>query len=138
MKKLISMEDYVLEVVQTPNINEAICWEQTEKRLHKIYTRALLLKDVIEKWMFVPCKLVDGVWVVLVEPRLKNYSIANEYLIDVKAFKQAQQKVLFEGFEVKHGLIYYKDNVIDDECFGITKVQDLLTWNLTFKNHVSF
>jgi hypothetical protein len=37
----------------------------------------------------------------------------------------------FEGFECKHGLISHRGNLIPDECFGITKIEDLIIWNLT-------
>jgi len=46
-------------------------------------------------------------------------------------YQQAKEKVTFEGFEFKHGLISYQGNVIDEECFGITKIKDLIEWKLT-------
>jgi hypothetical protein len=37
----------------------------------------------------------------------------------------------FQDFNIEHGIIWYGDNVINDECFGITKIKDLIDWNLT-------
>lgn len=43
--RLIPMVDFVLKAIHTPNINEAICWEQTEERLQMIYNYARFIKQ---------------------------------------------------------------------------------------------
>jgi len=58
----------------------------------------------------------------------EDYDVYSEYLLK---YNKAKEKVIFEGFECKYGLVWHKDNVIDDECFGITKNVDLSDWNLT-------
>ena len=104
--KLISMTDFVLQIVQTPNVNEAICWEQTENRLQKIYHYGLFLKQSLTLGMFVPCDENNR---ILIEPDeyqdfLKigqqgimrwGYNIYNQCL----DFHKAKERVLFKGFE---------------------------------------
>lgn len=46
-------------------------WELHRKRVE-------FGKQQLEKWMFVPSKLVDGVWVVLEEPNTENEKIQND------------------------------------------------------------
>lgn len=64
--------------------------------------------------MFVPCKLVDGVWVVLEEPemnRLFGYGDFNNE--DEKEYQEAKERVLFEGFKLstgKEAVIYKKES----------------------------
>lgn len=50
--------------------------------------------------------------------------------------KKALSTIVFEGFEYKRGLILYQGNVIDEECFGITRIQDLIPWNLKIKDNI--
>lgn len=98
--KLISMTDFVLQVVQTPNVNEAICWEQTESRLQKIYQYSLFLKQPLKLEMFVPCD-PDGN--VLEKPEehfpTGNNNLEEQIFIKQKQYQQAKQKVLFNGFK---------------------------------------
>jgi len=68
-------------------------------------------KQPLEIWQFVPCKLVDGVWVILEEPlqsdsKYKCINIKNEedfdirqWTIDFVEYQEAKDRVLFEGFE---------------------------------------
>jgi len=91
---LISMTDFVLKTVQTPNVNEAICWEQTEQRLNQIYQYSLFLKQKLEPWMFVPCDN-DG--------NILNYQDIKQSVIDGtenwSLWENAKERVLFDGFE---------------------------------------
>ncbi len=89
--KLISMTDFVLQVVQTPNVNEAICWEQTEARLQKIYQYSLFLKQPLKLEMFVP---VDEAGDVLEEPDYLDERFELKRMI----YEEAKEKVLFNGF----------------------------------------
>ena len=60
MKNLISMTDFVISQ-----------WSMdlTKKQRERIANYANFLKQKLEIWQVVPCKLVDGVWVVLEEPK---------------------------------------------------------------------
>jgi hypothetical protein len=72
------------------------------------------LKQVLEIWMFVPCKFVDGVWVVLEEPNREDYMHKNKlgdeswnseydlckYKERTQEYKEAKERVLFGGFEI--------------------------------------
>lgn len=82
---LQSMTDFVLKVVQTPNINEAICWEQTEGRLNKIYQYSLFLKQPLQLGFFVPCDSIGR----LVES------------IGAEEWDNAKKNVLFKGFDIE-------------------------------------
>jgi hypothetical protein len=114
------MTDFVLQVVQTPNVNEAICWEQTEARLQKIYQYSLFLKQPLKLGMFVPCDK-DGNF--LEEPKKEAYEVGAgvkcggwDYLYnsedkaigyynkpqfdkDLLKYQKAKEKVLFNGFK---------------------------------------
>jgi len=62
------------------------------------YRYAKFLKQHLEKWMFVPCKLVDGVWLILQE----DGSDREGYILDgcmFKEYQQAKERCLFEGFQ---------------------------------------
>lgn len=101
---LIPMEDFVLKTVQTPFENEAICWEQTQKRLDAIYRYAQFLKQKPELWMFVAC--VDGN--VLQMPQPTDGDDGNwNYQARFNQYQQAKQKCLFEGFEVVEDNRYF-------------------------------
>lgn len=104
----MSMTDFVLQVVQTPNINEAICWEQTQQRLDKIYQYSLFLKQPLKLEMFVPC---DEYGNVLEEPSVSEFDNfdLNEggQVVDYERYnnacdeyEKAKEQVLFEGFEI--------------------------------------
>lgn len=62
-------------------------------------------KQKLEIWMFVPCKLVDNVWVVLEEPKENEYCLgdihAGYFRQDLKEYQESKERVLFEGFEFK-------------------------------------
>jgi len=107
---LISMTDFVLKTVQTPNVNEAICWEQTEQRLNQIYQYSLFLKQKLEPWMFAPCKEVNGEWLFLEEPEnfldyqdvynsCEKDSNLHAWYNDCSQYENAKDKCLFEGFK---------------------------------------
>jgi len=71
-------------------------------------TKALsdFLLQKLEIWMFIPVKLVDGVWVVLEEPEREYYDSmigwncpedAENYYEKLKEYQEAKERVLFEG-----------------------------------------
>ncbi|MCT4143019.1 hypothetical protein HZP66_02115 [Elizabethkingia anophelis] len=99
--KLMPLSDFVLKTVHTPNINEAICWEQTEERLQKIYKYTQFLKQPLALWMFVPCD-EDGN--VLEEPDTTKWTNLYEANGEIKfrdcKYQQAKDRVLFEGLKI--------------------------------------
>jgi len=59
--------------------------------------------------MFVPAKLVDGVWTVLEEPKKRVLSyhdgISEDYHpMDLEEYQEAKGRILFEGFEIVRSL----------------------------------
>ena len=50
--------------------------------------------------MFVPCKIVDGVWVVLEEP-FNDGQNDNYYSSVLQEYQEAKDRCIFEGFECK-------------------------------------
>jgi len=86
--KLISMTGFVLEQYEKIEYEGNLPTFTTS-----VHNYAQFLKQPLELWMFVPCKLVDGVWVVLEEP--KEY---NKWHMD-EEYQQAKERCLFEGFE---------------------------------------
>lgn len=93
MKRLIGMTDFVLA--------ETKLWSGNENESYEIAKSCLkyaqFLKQPLELWMFVPCKLVYGVWVVLEEPEcgLKE-KCASPPCVE---YQKAKERCLFEGFE---------------------------------------
>jgi len=60
---------------------------------------AKFIIQLLEIWMFIPCKLVDGVWVVLEEPY--NDGMNDQYYLSaLEEYQQAKERCLFDGFEV--------------------------------------
>jgi len=62
-------------------------------------------KQPLAIYQFVPCKLVDGEWVVLEEPKNMADAILDgdkgkEWAEKRNEYKEALDKVLFEGFEI--------------------------------------
>ena len=111
------------------------------------------LKQTPQIWMFVPCKLVNGVWDVLEEPK---FNVENEYdgekrrefSVALKEYQQAKERCYFEGFEVKerncneakfkyieNGLIavfyYNKTTNSFEENADFKTLEDLIPYNLT-------
>jgi hypothetical protein len=103
MKNLIGMVDFVL-----------LGWND----IAILRNYANFLKQPLELWMFIPCKLVDGVWVVLEDPNVNNYhynSVYSQmYCDDKKEYQQAKERCLFEGFESmtinENDIVVHKDS----------------------------
>lgn len=125
MKNLIGMVDFVLNQGETSTFDadQGDWYFKEQSKLDKIRSYANFLKQPLELWMFVPCKLVDGVWVVLEEkkPFQDNYF----------EFQQAKERCLFEGFGVRNGNWLSNGNIdIDEEfCQGLS-IESLVKYNL--------
>lgn len=109
--KLIPMVDYALKVVQTPNVNEAHCWEQTAQRLDKIYFYALFLKTPLSIGMFVPCN-EEGIFITKPDP---VYTDVYPLIKRQAEYSIAENKVLFKGIEVKN----CKSELDGEEFIGV-------------------
>jgi hypothetical protein len=116
MKNLISMTDFVLNVPVSGIELQSISL-QGNNRYQKCIRYANFLKQLLQIWMFVPCKLVDGVWVVLDIPKfhytqdaLKNLKrgieldTALEINKKVEEYQEAKERCLFDGFTYHIGL----------------------------------
>jgi hypothetical protein len=91
-------------------------------------------KKLLEIWQFVPCKLVDGVWVILKEPYDKDFytpmperngkkawrTNRDKFELALKEYQEAKERCLFEGFE----LITDKG-----EFITIQNINGYLNWN---------
>jgi len=103
----------------------------------------IFLSLKLEIWQFVPCKLVDGVWMVLSKPKgydsYINWEVFNP---PFEEYKQAKERCLFEGFELNQKDVSKLKNII---CITKNKIQitffkkengiflDDLTTNETFE-----
>lgn len=115
MDRLISMTDFVLEQSEkryekTNDYGSTPISTGTD--FDKCLKYAKFLKQPLEIWMFVPCKLADGVWVVLEEPYYYQNYISDpndDKVIIIKdygkceKYQKAKERCLFEGFEYKKG-----------------------------------
>jgi len=150
MKKLISSKEYIILVWKMVGLTYI-------QKLHLLVAYANFLSKKLELWMFIPCKLVDGVWVVLEEPDGDNYKSDEEkeipkfdyfkYKKDSEEYQEAKDRVLFEGFEkiitnnsgsfeiMKDGFQVYYYKSIPDYCLWLGSqkeklVEDLVKYNL--------
>lgn len=122
LENLISMREYVLE-----------CYEEIQNSCvfeNNCFNYANFLSQKLEIWQFIPCKLVDGVWVVLEEP---NRNDQDTWLW--MEYQQAKERCLFEGFEM--GIYPLERFVLHKEGFGIViddfkrqTIEDLVEYNL--------
>jgi len=141
--KLISMTDFVFNMYEN--------WiEDCEKNTPGSYIvktgeYCKFLRKKLELWMFVPCKLVDGVWVVLEKPAENMW---NDYINSLESrfddsytycfeYDLAQQNVLFKDFEAikwDHGGQSYsvrKNHGADNEvqvCY-YKAIPDYFVWS---------
>lgn len=105
MDILISMVAFVLLQEKEPILRNS------SSEILKIHKYAHFLSQKLELWQFIPCKLVEGVWVVLEEPlqsdsKYKCINIKDEEDFNIKQwtadfveYQEAKDRVLFEGFE---------------------------------------
>jgi len=105
---LVSMTDFVLE-------QELINGGFGQDEINKVWNYVNFLKQPLELYMFVPCKLVDGVWVVLEEPKyfkidnsdFNNFNYA-DYCLE---YQQAKERVLFEGFRLNGKYLWMEESL---------------------------
>src|SRR6187402_810881 len=74
MENLISLRAFIIKAYKTwTEDNNSDC-QSTARYIFSTHFYANFLSQKLELWMFVPSKLVDGVWVVLEEPKeYKNW-----------------------------------------------------------------
>lgn len=161
MEKLRSMTEYVLDIVQTPNVNEAICFEQTQARLDKIYQYALFLKQPIKLGMFVPCnedgKVIKKMGDVHPFATNEESTAWDEY---ITKWEQSKDRILFYKWEVneeesfknkevitisnrnaqltffiKTGMVIF-ENLVIKHSFIVKTIEDLRGCELSFTNGV--
>lgn len=114
MKKLISMVDYL------PN-----------------HPYSKFLKQTLSIEMFVPCKLVDGVWVVLEEPKPCDCMGYTEDCGGCEftniEYQEAKDRVLFEGFEKDNSFVTHKSHAsffYPISCLHEQTIEYLVKYNL--------
>lgn len=116
--KLISMTDFVLE-------QDKLLGDYEDFRA-VIVSYTQFLKQPLELWMFIPCKLADGVQVVLSKPvNYESFEVGMSgkdfgfCFSDCEEYQQAKEICLFDGCEIT-----------EDEGIKYLKLTD--------KNHISF
>ncbi len=112
--KLISMAAYVHQTVEKEKSHS---W-----KLQYIWDFADFLKKSLNLGMFIPAKLVDGVWVVLEEPidnTCKNcdHKEAFDICCHFEEYQQAKSNVIFEGFEIEY--FNYGGDVSNESSYQI-------------------
>lgn len=158
MDKLISMVDFTKEAYKKwENDNNPDC-QSSARYILGTHLYALFLKQKLELWMFVPCQLVDGVWVVFektpeeFENFLRNSRDGGwwqEYYEYRDEFQEAKKRCLFEGFNlnIDNNLyetpfkdfylgIYFGNQYIalffnDSEVCKLENIEDLVKYSIT-------
>lgn len=126
MERLTGMTEFVLEQVKLLKAG-SINILQFRNRMGDY---AQFISQKLELWMFVPCKLVDGVWVVIEKPKrvfATSSTLANNieytnyyYETELTEFQETKDRVLFEGFTQISGtsiidyLKLFPNNTIED------------------------
>lgn len=87
MERLIGMTEFVLELKN----KEYVTWWQ-----EMVIDYANFLSQKLSLEMFVPCKLVEGVWVVLEVPDFIS-TFKEGHKERFEEFQEAKDRVLFEG-----------------------------------------
>ena len=130
--RLISMTDFVLNQKQSESFNEKTFINEALISLEKIRNYANFLRQPLKLEMLIPCD-EDGD--ILDEPEDYEVRLPNmmtEYNDEVYRYKQAKEKVLFEGFKItdeteflisKYGFSLYFNQIED------FNIEHLLTWS---------
>lgn len=141
--------DYVLRFDKPVGFyaNQLDYYEGQSNAMSYVISYANFLKQKLELWMFVPCKFVEGVWVVLEEPKRWNDFLqypesfdGNKEWYELYEYQEAKDRVLFEGFEIKNHdktIICQSENIIsmwkhleEDWILGFDCIEDLVKYNL--------
>ena len=125
--RLKSMTDFVINK-RKELLRHSEYKNDLENYANIVYNYANFLKQPLNLGMFVPCD-EDGD--ILEEP--KNYeqqllNMMTEYNDEVYRYKQAKEKVLFEGFHIEGNKLCYSDfyfGIIDN--ISNSKVENLLS-----------
>lgn len=153
MEKLISMVDYCQEVSKEFMMPKKP-FDKNEW-FGKILNYSDFLKQPLTLGMFIPCKLVNGIWVVLECPHnfglLHTYptghKLMDENFKEALEYQEAKDRVLFKGFEkiitnnsgsfeiMKDGFQVYYYKSIPDYCLWLGSqkeklVEDLVKYDL--------
>ena len=132
--KLISMTDFVINK-RKELLRHSEYKNDLENYANIIYNYANFLKQSLNLGMFAPCD-EDGD--ILEEP--KNYeqrlpNMMTEYNDEIYRYKQAKEKILFEGFEVVRFI--EKEN----PCYVVSNKENEVTFHIglyTFSKGVNF
>lgn len=106
--KLISMTDYVLDEIKPFESADLMDELQTKARiLERIGDYSIFLKQPLILGMFVPCDKEGNVLNEVKHKRVDEFSDDSwqKHQAELRQYKQAEERVLFEGFE----LWYYDD-----------------------------
>lgn len=131
MKNLTSIAEHS-EYLSASTYSDSEKWQ-----LHRL--RVKFGKQPLEIWQFIPCKLVDGVWILLETPDKKEEWFRDTYdngwwgdFIKYKnEYQQAKDRCLFEGdFDIcsKRNLIRF--NNIMQPLEGLGNIENLVKYNL--------
>jgi hypothetical protein len=115
--KLISMTDYVI-TIEKGMLSTA---DISKEKLSLIVGYAKFLKQPLTLGMFVPC---DENGKVLIDPS-KNLNLINPDFKHVQ-YKEAQERVLFEGFNHIEGGVYSEYEVIKIKDIECKAIEDLV------------
>jgi hypothetical protein len=125
MENLTSIQDHSDWLHNLPLMTMSQRWDLHRQRVN-------FGKQPLEIWQFVPCKLVDGVWVVLEFPILKgiprNASFNAKYQNDCFEYKEAKKLCLFKGFEC-----YVNNQIMSDDVI-INIINSNLYFEMVFED----
>lgn len=101
-------------------------------QLHRL--RVKFGKQPLEIWQFIPCKLVDGVWVVLEEPEIYKITAKTGTSKAELEWIEAKEKCLFQGLEYQKRIKSMTNNGITYSGYRIyNKTADLFQmWDIIF------
>lgn len=132
--KLQSLRSYTIDRRQFITYNNI-----TESELlAQLFLYAVFLGLRPEIWMFLPCKLVNGVWEVLEKPNIVNNLHGSFFKMQTdfhkeKEFLEAQEKVLFSGFTLQRKAFEDFDYVRNDKGFVFKKYCTMKHWTINTK-----
>ena len=94
----------------------------------------VFLSQILEIWMFIPCKLVNGIWVVLEPPKRWNDYLefpesfdGNKEWYDFYEYEEAKERCLFEGFILDtFGYINHKESKISYDLKNNLIIEDIV------------